>query len=60
MSNDDFIEGKDELQVPGEPNRRVGAFAQFPDDLVLAIVEDVAENNWMITTWAVILHPLAG
>lgn len=34
--------------------------AELPDDLVLAIVEDVAESNWMITTWAVILHPLTG
>lgn len=48
------------LQVPGEPNRRVGAFAQLPDDLVLAIVEDVAENDWMITTWTVTVHPLTG
>lgn len=47
------------LQVTGEPNRRVGALAKLPDDLVLA-VEDVAENDWMITTWAVILHPLTG
>lgn len=32
---------------------------KFPDDLVLA-VEDVAENDWVITTWAVILHPFTG
>lgn len=47
------------LLVTGEPNRRVGALAKLSDDLVLA-VEDVAKNDWMITTWAVILHPLTG
>ena len=32
----------DLLQVVGEPNRRVGALAELPDGLVLAVVEDIA------------------
>ena len=48
------------LQVPGEPHRRVGAIAELPDDLVLAVAEDVAEDDGVITTWAVVLYPLTG
>ena len=40
-------------QITGQPNRRGGALAKLPDDLVLAIVENVAEMDGMVTTWAV-------
>jgi hypothetical protein len=46
------------LQVMSKPNGRVGAFAELSNDLVAAIFEGAAENDRMITTWVVVLHPL--
>ena len=51
-------QGENVPQVMGEPNGREGALAEVADCLVLAIVEDVAENDGMITTWAIVFHPL--
>lgn len=44
----------------GQPDRRVRAVAKFAYDLVLSIIEDVAQMHRMITAWAVILYPFAG
>ena len=50
---------KNSLQVAGQPNSRVGAVAELPDDFVLAIVEDVTQMDGMVATRAVILDPFA-
>lgn len=52
------IKKSSSLQVMSKPNGQVGALAELSNDLVAAIFEDVAENDRMITTWAVVLHPL--
>ena len=43
---------------PAKPLRR--SPRRVPDNLALAIVEDIAEKDGMVTTWVVILHPLTG
>lgn len=48
------------LLVAGEPNRGVGTLSELADNLVLAVVEDIAENDRMITPGVVTLHPLTG
>ena len=46
----------DLLQVTGQPDRREGALAELPDDLVLAVVEDIAEMDGMVTARVVVTH----
>jgi hypothetical protein len=48
------------LRVMSEPNGGVRALTELPDNLVLAILEDITEYERMIPTWAIILHPLRG
>lgn len=47
------------LQVTSQPHSRVRALAELSNHLVLAIIEHVAEQNGVVATWAVVLHPLA-
>ena len=54
------MENMDLPQVTGQPDRREGALAEFPDDLVLAIVEEIAEKDGVVTARVVVLHPLTG
>ncbi len=44
--------------VTGQPDRRIGALAKLADDLVLAVIEEIAEQDWMVTTGSIILNPL--
>lgn len=46
-------------QITCEPDGREGIHAKIPDDLLLAVMEDIAEMDGMIATWAITLHSLA-
>ena len=46
------------LQVMCQPDCREGALAELPNNLVLTVVEDIAEMDGMVATRVVVLHPL--
>jgi hypothetical protein len=53
-------DGKDGPTSGHGPAKPLRALTELPDDLILTIVEDITEMDGMITTWAIILHPLTG
>lgn len=50
----------DLLGAVGEPDSRVNAVSEFSDNLVLAVVEDISNSDWVVTPTPVTTETLFG